>query len=54
MEHICNARIPPIVMDSVPPYYTFGTGPKFATLLWDIVSMIEGKQREAAALVVKK
>ena len=48
VEHICNTRIPPSVLDGVPPYYDFKPGKKDDDLLWRIVQMIEGKQKEAA------
>jgi hypothetical protein len=54
VEHICNSRIPPVVMDNVPAYYPFKPGKDDADLLWRVVQMIEGKQKEAAALVVGK
>jgi len=39
-------------MDGVPPYYSFSPGKDDADLLWCIVQMIEGKQKEAAEAAV--
>lgn len=55
--HVCNSRIPPQVLNGVPDYYAFDkakTG-EFGgeTLLWDIVQMIERKQKQAAELALK-
>lgn len=55
--HIVNSRIPTSVLDGVPDFYTFDKTKKgefgAETLLWDIVQMIERKQREAAELALK-
>jgi len=52
VEHICNSRIPPVVMDGVPPFYQFRKGKDDAELLWKIVQVIEGKQKEAAEIAM--
>lgn len=54
--HVCNSRIPPHVLNGVPDYYAFDKGKtgEFGgeTLLWDIVQMIERKQKQAAELAL--
>jgi hypothetical protein len=56
-SHICNARIPTSVLTGVPDYYVFDKDKKgqfgAETLLYDVISMIEEKQRLAAELAVK-
>lgn len=57
VSHICNSRIPTSVLDGVPDYYAFDKSKRgefgAETLLWDIVAMIEGKQKLAAELALK-
>lgn len=57
-ETPCNCRIPTSVLDGVPQYYTFDKTKKgefgAETFLWDIVQMIERKQREAAEMALKE
>lgn len=57
VEHICNTRIPAALLKDVKPYYVFdknATGEFGAeTLLWDIVQLIERKQKEAAESALK-
>lgn len=57
VEHICNSRIPTAVLNGVADYYVFDRDKKgqfgAETLLYDIVSMIEAKQLQAAELAVK-
>ena len=56
VEHICNARIPPAVLDGVAPYFVFDpkkTGTFGAeTFLYDVVRLVEEKQKQAAALAL--
>lgn len=56
IEHICNSRVPPHVMNGLAPYYVFDAekkGPFGAeTLLWDIIALIESKQNDAAKRAV--
>lgn len=58
IAHICNSRIPANVLEGVPEYFIFDKAKKGEygadTLLWDIVSLIERKQKEAAQLALKK
>ena len=57
VECLCNSRIPVSVLDGVKPYYVFDKSLKgefgAETLLWDLVQMIERKQREAAEAAVR-
>lgn len=57
VEHICNSRIPTSVLAGTPDYYTFDKEKKgefgAETLLWDIVKVIEGKQKLAAENALK-
>lgn len=50
--NVCNSRIPPQVLNGVPEYFTFDKDRKGEfggeTLLWDVVALIERKQKEAA------
>jgi hypothetical protein len=52
IEHICNSRIPPFMMDGMQPYYVFDKAKKGVmgaeTFLWDVVMEIEGRQKKAA------
>lgn len=52
VEHICNSRIPPFMMDGIPAYYAFDKAKKGVmgaeTFLWDVVQEIEGRQKKAA------
>lgn len=52
VEHICNARIPPSVLDGTPAYFVFDAKKKgefgAETFLWDVVRFIERKQELAA------
>lgn len=52
VEHICNARVPPFMMDGLPPYFTFDKSKKghlgAETFLWDVVGEIESRQKKAA------
>jgi hypothetical protein len=54
---LANSRIPVSVLDGTKPYYVFDKAAKgefgAETLLWDLVQMIERKQREAAELALK-
>jgi hypothetical protein len=55
--HLCNSRIPTSVLEGVQDYYVFDKTKRgefgAETLLWDIVQMIERKQKEAADLALK-
>lgn len=55
--HICNSRIPTSVLSGVKDYYVFDKDAKgefgAETFLWDVVQMIERKQKEAAELALK-
>jgi hypothetical protein len=55
--HICNSRIPTSVLNGVKDYYVFDKEAKgefgAETFLWDVVQMIERKQKEAAELALK-
>jgi len=57
IENLCNSRIPTPVLDGVPEYFVFDKTRKgqfgAETLLWDVVQLIESKQREAAELALK-
>lgn len=57
IAHVCNSRIPPMMLDGVPEYYQFDRTRKGTfggeTILWDVIAMIEEKQRLAAELAVK-
>lgn len=52
VEHICNARVPPFMMDGLPPFFVFDKMKKghlgAETFLWDVVQEIETRQRKAA------
>jgi hypothetical protein len=56
IEHVCNARIPPSVMDGMPPYFHFDARKKgelgAETFLWDVIKLIERKQKEASELAI--
>jgi hypothetical protein len=55
--HICNSRIPTSVLGGVPDYFVFDKDKKgqygAETLLYDVISMIESKQRDASELALK-
>lgn len=57
IAHICNTRIPPVALDNVPDYYVFDRAKKGEfggeTLLWDVIQLIERKQKEAAELALR-
>src|SRR4029077_1869116 len=56
VEHICNSRIPPAVMDGIAPHFVFDARKKgefgAETFLWDVVGLIEAKQKQAAELAL--
>lgn len=58
IDHICNSRVPPHVMNGLPQYYVFDATKKgefgAETLLWDVIQLIERKQAEAAKLAGAK
>lgn len=55
--HIVNSRIPVSVLGGVPDYYIFDSAKRgefgAETILWDVVQMIERKQKDAAEQAVK-
>jgi hypothetical protein len=57
IAHLCNSRIPAVMLDGIPDYYVFDKNKRgefgAETLLWDVVQLIERKQREAAELALK-
>lgn len=56
IEHVCNSRIPPMVIGDTPPYFVFDRAKKgefgAETFMWDIIQLIERKQKEAATLAL--
>lgn len=57
VAHICNSRIPPSQLKDVPDYLVFDKDKKGEmggeTLLWDVVQLIERKQKAAADAALK-
>ena len=56
VEVLANSRIPAHLLADVPPYFVFDAAKKGEfggeTLLWDIIKLIEAKQRKAAELAL--